>query len=500
MFHCKKSTKLLALAGLLIGALIALGGQHQVDAAAGACAAATSDLGVDSVSVNIPAAATYTIWTRMKAPDTSHNSINLQVDTSNCFAVGGGTFTATAWNADSSNWIKYSDGAPSSVVTLSLTAGAHTLKYIGTQAGVEVDRIIVSSDASCTPTGTGDNCQSGDSTPPTVALGAPTSGQATISGTFNMTATASDASGISQVNFLVDGATVGSDASSPYSYAWNSAAATNGNHTFSAQAIDTAGNSTTTTAVTVAVNNAVSCTGTPSVPTNLAVTGTTAASITLGWTASTPAAGCTLQGYKFYRNGALITTATTNSYNDTGLTPGTTYSYSIAAVDTSGHTSAQTAAVTGTPASDAVAPTAPTGLKTTLVGSNSIALSWSASTDNTAVAGYDVYRNGTKVGSPTTTAYTDSALTPSTSYSYTVKARDAAGNVSLASNALSATTLAGTAANTGDLNGDGKVNITDLSIMLSHWNATGVPVSQGDVNADGKVNLTDLSILLSHWG
>jgi chitodextrinase len=244
----------------------------------------------------------------------------------------------------------------------------------------------------------------------------------------------------------------------------------------------------------------VSCTGNPSVPTNLSVTGTTASSITLGWTASTPAASCTMQGYKIFRNGTLVTTSPTTSFSDTGLTPGTTYSYTIAAVDTSGHTSAQTAAVSGSASNDAVAPTTPTGLKTTLIGSNSIALSWTASTDNTAVTGYDVFRNGTKVGSPTVTAYTDNALTPNTTYSYTVKARDAAGNTSAASTALSAKTLAGTAANTGDLNSDGKVNITDLSIMLSHWNSTGVPVSQGDVNADGKVNLTDLSILLSHWG
>lgn len=493
--HIKKSTKLLALAGLLIGALMALGGQSKVDAAA--CAAATTDLGVDSVSINIPAAATYTIWTRMKAPDTTHNSINLQVDTTDCFSVGGGSFTATAWNADSSNWIKYANGAPSTPVSMNLTAGAHTLKYIGTQAGVEVDRIIVSSDASCTPTGTGDNCQSGDSTPPTVSLGSITN---PVSGTVNLTATASDASGIAQVTFLVDGQAVNTDTTSPYSYAWNSAAIANGTHSVTAQATDTAGNSTTSTATSITVNNSVSCTGTPTVPTNLSVTGTTASSITLGWTASTAATGCTMQGYKIFRNGTLVTTSPTNSFNDTGLTPGTSYSYTVAAVDTSGHTSAQTAAVSGTPATDTVKPTVPTNLHTTLIGSNSVALAWTASTDNTAVAGYDIFRNGTKVGTSTSAAYTDNALTPNTTYSYTVIARDAAGNTSAASTALSAKTLAGTAANTGDLNSDGKVNITDLSIMLSHWNNTGVPVTQGDVNADGKVNLTDLSILLSHWG
>jgi chitodextrinase len=491
------STKVLAIVGLLIGVCIALGGQTKVDAAA--CAAATTDLGTDTLTVNVPAAATYTIWTRMKAPDATHNSINLQVDTTDCFAVGGGAFTATAWNADSTNWIKYASGATSNQISLALTAGPHTLKYIGTQAGVEVDRIILSSDPACVPVGTGNNCQSGDSTAPTVSLQTPTANQA-VTGTLNMTATAADASGISQVKFMVDGQLVGTSTTAPYAYAWNSAAVANGAHTVTAQATDTAGNTATSAAVSITVTNAVSCSGNPTVPGNLHVSATTASTITIDWNASTAATGCTMQGYKIYRGGNLVTTATGTTFTDTGLTPGATYSYTIAAADTSGHSSAQTAAVTGSTGSDAVAPTAPTSVHTTLVGSNSIALAWTASTDNTGVTSYDILRNGTKVGSSATTSFTDSSLTPNTTYSYTVVARDAAGNSSTPSAALSAKTTAGTAANSGDLNGDGKVNITDLSILLSHWNATGVPVTQGDVNADGKVNLTDLSIMLSHWG
>lgn len=491
------STKMWALVGLLAGAVFALVSQGRVFAAA--CPAATSDYGTDTITINVPAQATYTVWTRMKAPDTSHNSINLQVDTTNCYAVGGGSFTATAWNNSTANWINYSDGAASNVISLSLTAGNHTLKYIGTQAGVEVDRVILSSDTSCVPTGTGDNCQSGDSTPPTVSLGSPTANQQ-VSGTLNMTATASDASGISQVKFLVDGTVVNTDTTSPYAYSWNSAGVANGTHTVTAQATDGAGNSATSTAVTITVNNAVSCTGNPTVPGNLRVTGTTTSGVSLAWDASTAATACTLQGYKIYRNGTLITTAPGTSYSDTGLAPNTTYSYTIAAVDTSSHTSAQTAAVTGTTGADSAAPSVPTNLRSTMTTANSVALAWNASTDNTGVTAYDVFRNGTKVGSPTTTAFTDSGLAPNTTYSYTVKARDAAGNSSAASSALSVKTLTGSAASSGDLNGDGKVNITDLSILLSHWNATGVPVTQGDVNADGKVNITDLSILLSHWG
>ncbi|WP_392670084.1 glycoside hydrolase family 6 protein [Streptomyces sp. LN785] len=101
--------------------------------------------------------------------------------------------------------------------------------------------------------------------------------------------------------------------------------------------------------------------------------------------------------------------------------------------------------------SDTQAPSAPTGLKVTAKTSGSVSLSWSASTDNTGVTAYDVYRAGVQVGSSASTSYTDTGLTASTAYSYTVKARDAAGNVSAASAAVSATTDAGGGTGTGTL-------------------------------------------------
>ncbi|MET9440432.1 glycoside hydrolase family 6 protein [Streptomyces sp. NPDC006610] len=99
----------------------------------------------------------------------------------------------------------------------------------------------------------------------------------------------------------------------------------------------------------------------------------------------------------------------------------------------------------GGPGDDTTAPTAPTGLTATAKTATSVSLSWTASTDDRGVSGYDVYRNGTKVNTTPVsgTTYTDTGLTASTAYSYTVRARDAAGNVSAASAALSVTTEAG---------------------------------------------------------
>ncbi|MFG2652477.1 glycoside hydrolase family 6 protein [Streptomyces sp. NPDC048436] len=108
-------------------------------------------------------------------------------------------------------------------------------------------------------------------------------------------------------------------------------------------------------------------------------------------------------------------------------------------------------AINGGGGGDTKAPTAPTGLTATAKTADSVSLSWTASTDDTGVSGYDVFRSGVKVGSTTTTSYTDTGLAASTAYSYTVKAKDAAGNVSAASSALSVTTSAGGGTGTGAL-------------------------------------------------
>lgn len=250
----KKFSNYIMLAAGMAAAASALFAYVSPQVQAAACPAPASDLGTDTLTINVPATATYTIWTRMKAPDTSHNTVNLEVDGNNCYAVGGGSFVATSWAAGSGNWVKYQSGSTTNVISLSLNAGNHTLKYIGTQAGVEIDRVILSSDASCTPTGTGSNCQTGDSTPPTVSVVAPTAGQV-LTGNVNLRATATDAVGVTQVQFRVDGQTVNTDTTAPYEYTWNSASIANGARSITAMASDAAGNSATSAAVNVTVNN-----------------------------------------------------------------------------------------------------------------------------------------------------------------------------------------------------------------------------------------------------
>ena len=90
--------------------------------------------------------------------------------------------------------------------------------------------------------------------------------------------------------------------------------------------------------------------------------------------------------------------------------------------------------------SDTQPPSTPANLAVTGTTASSASLSWGVSTDNVGVTGYDVFRNGTRVATATGTSFTDTGLAASTQFSYTVRARDAAGNVSPPSNSVTATT------------------------------------------------------------
>lgn len=96
------------------------------------------------------------------------------------------------------------------------------------------------------------------------------------------------------------------------------------------------------------------------------------------------------------------------------------------------------------PGPDTTAPSVPTGLAATGVTSSSVSLGWTASTDDVGVTGYDVYRGSTKVSTVAGPSATVTGLAASTAYSFSVAARDAAGNVSARSAAITVTTSGGT--------------------------------------------------------
>ncbi len=227
---------------------------------------------------------------------------------------------------------------------------------------------------------------------PTVSLTAPTNGSV-VSGSVPVSATATDDDAVTRVDFKIDGSTlIGSDSTSPYSFSWNTTSVASGPHVLPAEAFDT-GNNSSVFSVNITVDNQP--------------------------------------------------------------------------------------------------PSAPSSLSATVSSSTQVTLNWTASTDNVGVTAYDVYRDSSLIATVVTNSYVDSGLIAGTTYSYFVHAKDNQGNVSSASNTISATTF-----KRGDLNNDGFVNIFDLSILLSRWRTAD---AVADINGDGEVNIFDLSILLSNW-
>ncbi|MEV0563001.1 DUF4832 domain-containing protein [Dactylosporangium sp. NPDC050588] len=174
----------------------------------------------------------------------------------------------------------------------------------------------------------------------------------------------------------------------------------------------------------------------PTAPT-LTSTGTTATSASLSWTGATDNVGVT--GYTVFRDGTQVATVSGTSYTDTGV-PAGSHTYTVTARDAAGNVSVPSNAVTvGVGCTDCAPPSTPAGLAVTGTATTSISLAWNPSTDNVGVTGYLVFRDGTQVGTPTGTAYTDGGLSAG-SYTYTVRSRDAAGNLSPASAPLTAST------------------------------------------------------------
>lgn len=95
------------------------------------------------------------------------------------------------------------------------------------------------------------------------------------------------------------------------------------------------------------------------------------------------------------------------------------------------------------PAGDTTPPSVPTGLAAVVNSDTQISLTWNPSSDNVAVVSYDMFRNGTQIGTRVGTSYVDMGLSAGTDYSYAVRARDAAGNLSVQSAAVVARTTGG---------------------------------------------------------
>jgi len=169
----------------------------------------------------------------------------------------------------------------------------------------------------------------------------------------------------------------------------------------------------------------------PSAPTNLIVNGAVQSnSVSIVWDASTD--NVAVAGYRIFRDNSLLAEITQTRYTDNTVSESQRYQYQVVAFDAAQNTASVTLTVNtpaSTPASDNELPTAPANLKlSSTPTANSVSIEWDASTDNTAVAGYRILRNGNLLTETVQTNYTDNTVSGSQSYQYLVVAFDSAQN------------------------------------------------------------------------
>jgi Bacterial Ig domain/Concanavalin A-like lectin/glucanases superfamily/Fibronectin type III domain/Domain of unknown function (DUF5122) beta-propeller len=274
-----------------------------------------------------------------------------------------------------------------------------------------------------------------DIVPPTTSISSPSDGAAVTTGSVGVTATASDNVGVTAVDLQVDGSTVATDNTAPYSFNWT---ATAGPHTLRTVAHDAAGNTGNSADVHVtasAPDTTAPTTAITSPSDGDSVYGPTTVSATASDNVGVTSVSLLVDGTSV---GTDASAPYTFSWNATDVG---SHTLQTVASDAAGNTGSSTVVNVTVPV-DSTPPSAPGALSSSNVTANSATLSWGAATDDRAIGGYQIVRDGSVIGSTSDTTYTDTGLTASTTYSYTVHAVDATGNVGPDTAPLSVSTAA----------------------------------------------------------
>jgi Zn-dependent metalloprotease/chitodextrinase len=213
----------------------------------------------------------------------------------------------------------------------------------------------------------------------------------------------------------------------------------------------------------------------PTAPANLIEVNKTQTSVNLAWDASTD--DIEVKGYKVFQDGIEVQTIERTTATINGLNPQTSYIFYVVAYDGDGNISpasnAENIITRSNPDADIEAPSVPNYLNANSITKSSLNLTWFASNDNVGVTGYKIYKDGNFIKSVVETNATIEGLSSETSYSFSVKASDAAGNLSLAST-KNITTLS---SNPGDTESPSTpqnlsaIDIGETSLKLT-WNAS----------------------------
>jgi hypothetical protein len=343
--------------------------------------------------------------------------------------AGDQTPTTTAGKATASTWMTFDvtslikgDGKYSVRIKSSSSDGAGYTSREGTSA--QRPQLVVT------------KATTADTSNPTASITAPTGG--TVAGQNSVTVNAGDNIGVTSVDVAVDGTVIGSDATSPYAVPWDTTKTPNGTHALTAIAHDAAGNIGTSTPVSVSVSNdTTKPTATITAPTGGTVSGQTSVTVDAGDNIGVTSVDVAVDG-------TVVGSDTTSPYAvpwDTTKTPNGTRALTAIAHDAAGNTgtSGLVSVTVGNVLTD-MPPTPPTVLRTSAVGPLQVTLSWTASTDDFGVTSYEVFRDAAKIGTTTTTSFTDATVGAGAAVSYVVVALDTAGQRSGPSLPLGVTT------------------------------------------------------------
>mgnify|MGYP005811739365 CR=1 FL=1 len=278
-----------------------------------------------------------------------------------------------------------------------------------------------------------------DATPPGVpVLSLKTNLAALVSLTWTA---APDNVGTAGYNLYRDGAPLGPMNATVYN---DSSVANGTTYHYTISAFDASGN---VSALSASLPVTTPDTTPPTTPTGLHATSVTSSQASLAWNPSTDNVG--VANYRIYRGASASSlsqrnTSATASFSDTLYQSGVTLCYAVAAVDARGLASPQSAPLC-VAVPDGAAPSMPKNVAATALSATQVRVTWSASTDNVAVAGYQVQRSSGAnpaviLGTTPTTAFTDGTAQGGAAYTYKVTAYDAAGNDSILSTGARVTT------------------------------------------------------------
>lgn len=258
-------------------------------------------------------------------------------------------------------------------------------------------------------------------------------------------------------------------------------------YSYSIVAIDAAGNRSEPAEIDAGTSGAIRGVDTepPTMPTLLTQTRAEKAKIVIRWAAATD--NLAVQDYEITRDGVAVgikpgTSAGQYWFTDSGLEPGTTYTYEVVARDAETNRSEpavlQATTEVDATVSDTEAPSTPSDLNQTRAENAKIVIQWTRSTDNVGVDFYEVTRDGEVVGtkdagSSTFYWFTDSELATATAYDYAVVAVDAAGNRSSTATLTAGTTGAATGVTPDTPTGLRTTNQTRDRVVLNWGAATG---------------------------